>query len=107
MAIISLDDDYFTVVNVFTVASQQDQRKLYEHIVEATEVISTFPGFVSASLHLTFDGTRVVNYAQWRSKEDFAAMHAAPELQPHFDFCRTIVTGVERVHARLTYTHSA
>lgn len=29
------------------------------------------PGFTSANLHISLDKTRVVNYAQWRSKEDF------------------------------------
>jgi heme-degrading monooxygenase HmoA len=103
MATISLDDDHFTVVNVFKVAGEEDQRRLFDHIVEVTGVISKFPGFVSANLHLTFDGTRVVNYAQWRSREDFEAMHASPELQDHFAFCRSIVTGIERVHAKLAY----
>ena len=41
------------------------------------------PGFMSANIHKSLDGTRVVNYAQWRSKEDFEAMRANPEAAPH------------------------
>ena len=41
------------------------------------------PGFVSASIHRGLDNTRVVNYAQWRSKEDFEAMRTNPEAIPH------------------------
>ena len=32
------------------------------------------PGFVSANLHKSLDGTKVANYAQWRSREHFEAM---------------------------------
>lgn len=32
-----------------------------------------YDGFVSASLHASEDGKRVINYAQWRSKEAWTA----------------------------------
>ena len=32
------------------------------------------PGFVSASLHRSTDGTKVTMYAQWRSIEHYQAM---------------------------------
>jgi len=32
------------------------------------------PGFISASLHRSLDGTKVTMYAQWRSVEDYQAM---------------------------------
>ena len=31
------------------------------------------PGFVSASIHKSFDRTKVINYAQWRSQADLDA----------------------------------
>ena len=40
-------------------------------------------GFVSANIHKSLDGVRVVNYAQWRSREDFEAMGKNPEAQAH------------------------
>jgi hypothetical protein len=40
-------------------------------------------GFVSASIHKSVDNTRVVNYAQWRTKDDFDAMRTNPEAIPH------------------------
>ncbi len=41
------------------------------------------PGFVSANIHRSVDGVRVVNYAQWRRREDFEAMLKNPEAQMH------------------------
>ncbi len=74
---------YVTLINVFTVAPEQQQR-LLDLLVEATErVINTRPGFISANLHRSLDGTRVVNYAQWRSRADFEAMLADPAAIPH------------------------
>ena len=29
------------------------------------------------------DGTKVINYVQWRSQEDFAAMRENPKARPH------------------------
>ena len=80
---ISNDHDVITLINVFTVAPE-DQQRLLDVLLEATEsVISEMPGFVSANLHKSLDGTRVVNYAQWRSKEAFEAMLENPEAAGH------------------------
>ncbi len=36
-------------------------------------------------VHKGLDGTKVVNYAQWRSTEDFAAIRQNPEAKTHMD----------------------
>jgi heme-degrading monooxygenase HmoA len=46
-------------------------------------VIRHRPGFVSVKLLTSNDGTRVVNYAQWRSLEDIKATMADPEAQAY------------------------
>jgi hypothetical protein len=50
------------------------------------------PGFVSASIHQSFDGTRVVNYAQWRSRADFEALRQNPEARVHMDAAAALPT---------------
>ena len=40
------------------------------------------PGFVSANIHRIVDGTRVANYAQWKSKEAFERMLGIPARKP-------------------------
>jgi quinol monooxygenase YgiN len=72
-----------TLVNVFVVEPTKQQR-LVEVLVEATETtMRHLPGFISANIHKSLDGTRVVNYAQWRSVDDFQAMLKNPEAIPH------------------------
>jgi heme-degrading monooxygenase HmoA len=83
MTTISTERDVVTLINVFTVAPA-DQQRLLDLLVEATEsVMNGLPGFVSANLHRSIDGTKVTNYAQWRSREDFEAMLQDPKAIVH------------------------
>src|SRR5215203_6494484 len=83
MVTIAKDNDVVTLINVFTVEPGHQQR-LVDVLVEATEaVMSKQPGFVSANIHRSFDGTRVTNYAQWRSREAFEAMLQNQEAAEH------------------------
>ena len=75
--------DIVTLINVFTVEPKNQQR-LVDILVEATEkTMRHLPGFISANIHQSLDGACVVNYAQWRRREDFEAMLKQPEALPH------------------------
>jgi quinol monooxygenase YgiN len=72
-----------TLVNVFHV-EPANQQALVDLLIAATEqTMRHIDGFVSANIHKSLDGKRVVNYAQWRSREDFEAMLNNPEAGPH------------------------
>jgi len=95
MVTISTEQDVLTLVNVFTVAPE-DQQRLLDVLVEATEgVMNKLPGFVSANLHKSLDGTKVTNYAQWRSREDFEAMLEHPDAGAHMREAARIAVGFE------------
>jgi quinol monooxygenase YgiN len=75
--------EIFTLINVFSVAPDQ-QQELANLLIEATEhTMRHLPGFISANIHTSFDGRNVVNYAQWRSREAFEAMLRHPAARPH------------------------
>ena len=83
MVTIAKDKDVVTLINVFTVAPD-DQQRLVDVLVDATQtVMRKQPGFISANIHRSLDGTRVTNYAQWRSKEAFEAMLRDREAAEH------------------------
>ena len=83
MVTIAKDNDVVTLINVFIVA-QEDQQRLVDVLVDATrKVMSKQPGFVSANIHRSLDGTRVTNYAQWRSTETFETMLQNQEAAEH------------------------
>ena len=61
---ISTDQDIATLINVFTV-NPDNQQQLVDLLDEATtQVIRHQAGFISANIHASLDGTRVVTYAQ-------------------------------------------
>ncbi len=79
---------------------------IVELLRQATEdVMRHIPGFITANIHVSTDGTRVINYAQWRRAEDFRAMLADPAAREHMSRCADIATSfdphiytVESVH---------
>ena len=95
MVTITEDSDIVTLINVFTVAPE-DQRRLVDVLVEATRVVmSNKEGFISANIHRSLDGTRVTNYAQWRTKEAFEAMLGDREAGEHMGEAARIAQSFE------------
>ena len=84
MASIAPSNPVITLVNVFRLRDPADQQRLVDLLVEATEATMRHqPGYVSANIHKSLDGTHVVNYAQWRSTQQFENMLQNAEAQVH------------------------
>ena len=95
-----------TLINVFTVAPDK-QRQLVDLLVAATdEVMQHLPGFVSANIHASLDGTRVVNYAQWRTVEDFRAMLDDPIATPHLQAAGALATFEPHLYEVVSVHHA-
>ncbi len=67
---VSREGNLVTLINVFETQPKLQQTLIEQWMRFAEEVIKE-PGFIGAALHRSTDGTRVINYAQWRSEEDF------------------------------------
>ena len=92
MTAITTDKNLVTLINVFTVEPEHQQR-LVDIFVEAGEAMSKKPGFISANIHKSLDGTRVINYVQWRSQEDLKAISNNPETTAHIDEIKKLAKG--------------
>lgn len=104
---ISAAQDVTTLINVFTVAPER-QQDLVRLLDEATEeVMRHRPGFVSANIHASADGTRVVNYAQWASAEDFQAMLQDRLAREHMGAAGELAESFEPNLYRVTSVHRA
>jgi quinol monooxygenase YgiN len=79
MAEISAGSGLITFVNVFTCDPDDQQALLATLRKETEDVVSKLDGFVSANLHLSTDGRRIINYAQWTNLDAFNAMMAGPQ----------------------------
>jgi heme-degrading monooxygenase HmoA len=82
---IRVDAPGMTLINVFTVDAER-QQELVEMLERATvEVFQYLPGFRSVNVHRSLDGTKVVNYVQWESRELFEATGRDPAAQAQRD----------------------
>ena len=92
MTTITKQNNLVTLINVFTVAPE-NQQALLDLLEQATrDVMAQQPGFVSANFHKSLDGARIVNYAQWTSKETFEAMLRDPAARPHMEAAAKLAT---------------
>jgi quinol monooxygenase YgiN len=96
-ATLDASSGYLTFINTFSVEPENADR-LVENLQKATEeIFRDQPGFISANLHVSRDRRKVVNYAQWRSKEDYAAMSKLPGIQAHMKAAAALATGFDPV----------
>ena len=92
MTNIAVENNYITLINIFTV-EPVNQQKLVDILISATDGrITKVTGFVSASLHKSLDGTKVTIYAQWRSIEDYQNMRNNPVGSPYLEQALKIAT---------------
>jgi trans-aconitate methyltransferase len=73
MPTIVANNGIITQINVFVVTPDR-QDELVRALEEAAEIACQVPGWVSASVHKSFDGTQVTNYAQSTSHESWDLM---------------------------------
>ncbi|MEE4496349.1 antibiotic biosynthesis monooxygenase family protein [Streptomyces sp. BE230] len=109
---ISPERDDYAVLIVFD-TKPEDQRELLDTLAKPDEWITTVPGYRSHTYFRGVDGTSVVNYAQWDSKELYDAFHALPEEERPADIrdgrnrARSLVTNRQANTYRVTHSRSA
>ena len=92
MPTISKSAALLTLINIFRVDPPK-QQELVDLLTQATnDSVRRVPGFVSATLHRSLDGTKVAMYAQWRSREDYDAMRSNPAASPYLERALTFAT---------------
>ncbi|MBF8191904.1 antibiotic biosynthesis monooxygenase [Nonomuraea sp. K274] len=106
MAPIVPDREVVTLINVFTVAPD-NQQQLVDLLIRATEdVMSKQPGYRAAHIHRSLDGTKVANYAQWRSREDVESLAGNPDAAAHMGRVRALAT-FEPVVYDVVFSHTS
>jgi hypothetical protein len=99
--------DVFTLINTFHTSGER-QGAIVESLRRFTEgVARRLPGFVGASAHISLDGARVVNYVQWRRREDLDAMLALAEAKAHLAEVGALADKVDPVAYRVAYVGAA
>jgi quinol monooxygenase YgiN len=81
-----------TLINVFSVAPE-NQDELIKLLTDVTEHnVRHHKGFVSASLHRGIDGKKVTMYAQWASVDAYETMRRASGPAPALEAAVKIAT---------------
>lgn len=94
-----------TLVNVFTVEPER-QIELVDALDRASrDVFVTVPGFISANLHTSIDGTRVINYAQWVSAGHYEAAMQRPDVREHVASSAGLATSYDPTLVRVRSIH--
>lgn len=88
-ATISKNAALITVINKFSV-EPNNQKILLKYLDHLRMVVEKLSGFISANVHKSIDGTRVVSYAQWKSKENYQAVYTNLEAKHHLDEIKKI-----------------
>ena len=68
------DRDVITLINAFSCEPKHQQHPIDAWIRVTEERLGSLPGIISAALHQSKDGTRVVNYAQSKSVENWETL---------------------------------
>jgi quinol monooxygenase YgiN len=93
-----------TLINVFTV-DPGNQQRLVAVLKEGTEALmSQRSGYISASVHVSKDGRRVINYSQWKSVKDIEAMRQHPDVGPYMKRVAGLGT-FEAITCEVSYVH--
>jgi quinol monooxygenase YgiN len=93
-----------TLINVFAV-DPENQQKLVAVLKEGTETLmSKRDGYVAASIHVSKDGRRVINYSQWKSVKDIEAMRQHPAVGPYMKRVAALGT-FEAIGCEVSYVH--
>ncbi len=106
MPTISTGPGIDTFINVLTVAPEHRQELVDLLVRMAEEVTSRQPGYLSTTLHVNPDGTRVTSYVQWRSRQDFEAMLSNPAAQASMQAVRRLATP-DAHHYEVVWAHEA
>lgn len=107
MIALSPEHDHVVLINTFVVKPDRCE-ELLELLSRATEEEKRhLPGFVSANLHESVDGTRVANYVQWRSVAALEMMYSNQQAQQHMKQAAALADSFEPILYTLRHASQA
>jgi quinol monooxygenase YgiN len=73
MPVITKAQDVTTVMAIYTIEPERQQKLVDTIQTFIQSAMKHQPGFISSTIHRSLDGLRVINYAQWKSQEEYFA----------------------------------
>ena len=97
MPTITKDAKLQTVITTFEVTPATCHDLLEELQSACTNFVSKQRGFIGAAIHVNDAQTRVANYTQWKTREDFQAMLRSTEMRTYSRKFNDLSRGFEPV----------
>lgn len=93
------------MINVFTVEPQHQQTWAEQLAYAIDPNMRQEPGYLSTNFHLSLDGTKIINYSQWTSVDEYEAAGAKLQktVRPTQEF-QSLVLQVEPHLYQVEYT---
>lgn len=91
MGTITENSSLLTLVNVFTVAPEQQQEPVDVLLNAPEQTIRMLPGFISANIHKSLDDVHVTSSVQWESKTAFEVLRKIPRPLPISELLRVLL----------------
>jgi heme-degrading monooxygenase HmoA len=85
----------------------QNQDEVLELMKERTRFMATQPGFISVSLHRSEDGNHVVNYIQWKNRDELQRAHHSEEFPQKWPRFGQMIEEAEPCLYDVTFVESA
>ena len=99
--------DVFTLINTFH-CNPANQSAIVASLRAFTDqVTSSMPGYVGVAVHASSDGTRVVNYVQWRDGAAMQAMRRDPRAEAHMSEVAALADRIEPVVYTIAFVDGA
>lgn len=96
-----------TLINVFDVAPERQAELIDVLEAAADQTMRRLPGFISATIHRSLDGTKVVNYMRWESTAAFEATFDDPAARDARSRIAALAQGYELTPYAVSSTHEA
>ncbi|WP_151484096.1 antibiotic biosynthesis monooxygenase [Streptomyces albicerus] len=95
------------VTPVFDVDGPERQRHFVDELFAMTEDVAPVPGSIAAHFHLSADGTRVFNYAEWSDEQSHLDAFTAPDPKGVRQRVSGEIPGVRPCGYRRWHLHTA
>lgn len=106
MPFISTDDNYLTVVNLFSTDAPEKQERLLGAMREIVDA-AAYPGWISSTVHSGQDRPGTANFIQWRSGEDLEARYAGEEFRHRtLPLFGEMTTAIRLLQTEIVHTHA-
>jgi len=101
--IIDENQKVLTQITIFDVAPE-NMEPFMDMMITDAEVLGKYPGLVSISLHKSFDGSKAVNYVQFRDQDARDGFHSTPDFQALLGRVKSLVRSVQPLLYEVVYT---